>query len=102
MMRHPPRSPLFPNTPLSRSVVRGDDLGGKVGRAPAVHDPADGERLRLLRELLPGEEGVAGVTVAGREERVRGDDAREIGRAHSELQSQSNLVCRLLLETKIT
>src|SRR5207244_5545930 len=60
-----------------RRVVRADDLGGKVGGAPAVHDPADGERLRLLRELLPGEEGVAGVTIAGGQERVRGDDARE-------------------------
>src|SRR2546430_8765978 len=28
--------------------------------------------------------------------------AHEIGRAHSELQSQSNLVCRLLLENKKT
>src|SRR5256886_12162818 len=77
MMRHPPRSPLFPNTPLSRSVVRGQAGGGGGGGPPAVHDPADGERLRLLRELLPGEEGVSEVTVAGREERVRGDDARE-------------------------
>src|SRR2546427_4715669 len=74
MIRRPPRSTLFPYTTLFRS-----DLGGADG--PDVHAEAAGLRPDLPRH--------------GRQER-----AVEIGRAQSELQSQSNLVCRLLLEKK--
>src|SRR2546427_9550873 len=79
MIRRPPRSTLFPYTTLFRSrqflgvVVR--SLSRRVpahGRAGAA---AAGEGLRRRRDLRSEEHT-------------------------SELQSQSNLVCRLLLEKK--
>src|SRR2546430_10331867 len=71
MIRRPPRSTLFPYTTLFRSAeFPGWDTAG-------LH-------LRRLRVRT----GKAGPRES------------EIGRAHVELQSQSNLVCRLLLEKK--
>src|SRR2546430_9191881 len=86
MIRRPPRSPLFPYTTLFRS------------RAPAPHPPRG---VRDVAELHVGE--------LPEPERVHAEDrAGELVRhvrseEHtSELQSQSNLVCRLLLEKKKT
>src|SRR5688572_33483903 len=70
MIRRPPRSTLFPYTTLFRSHAR--DRGRRRGGGP-------GERGRVP-PLLP-----------------RRDRSEE---HTSELQSQSNLVCRLLLEKK--
>src|SRR2546427_928713 len=77
MIRRPPRSTLFPYTTLFRSrasrVGRGDDRGVSGQPDPPPHD-------------------------AGR---LRAGLHRERSEEHtSELQSQSNLVCRLLLEKK--
>src|SRR3712207_8105662 len=95
MIRRPPRSTLFPYTTLFRSInlgtcrarfhgsgarpVPGADRRGQ-GRGPAHHDrPA-----ALLVQL-------------------RGDDLEFRSEEHtSELQSRQYLVCRLLLEKKIT
>src|SRR5688572_31094804 len=83
MIRRPPRSTLFPYTTLFRSR-RARDAGGpraqrprprvrvRVGPRPAIHDA----RALLARDAPRSEEHT------------------------SELQSQSNLVCRLLLEKK--
>src|SRR5205085_5720224 len=58
--------------------------------------PAEGRQLQGHRLQHRGE-------ADEREEPVDMiDDGGEIGRAHVELQSQSNLVCRLLLEKKKT
>src|SRR3712207_7036481 len=88
MIRRPPRSPLFPHPPLSRSGR------GHAGRA--------------LLAVLPA----APRPQAGRRDRVRGrgDPARRLREDHrdeprseehtSELQSRQYLVCRLLLEKK--
>src|SRR5688572_31238347 len=87
MMRRPPRSTLFPYTTLFRSdEVRADAPG-----------PLVAERDRVLVQELEAahahtDEGAASV-------------AHGVGRSEehtSELQSQSNLVCRLLLEKKKT
>src|SRR2546430_3232194 len=77
MIRRPPRSTLFPYTTLFRSRGR-----------PARPDPADPGRTRRP----------AGPALA----RPRPGLARLCrSEEHtSELQSQSNLVCRLLLEKK--
>src|SRR2546430_6550629 len=72
MIRRPPRSTLFPYTTLFRSRVRGLALRGARGKG------------------LQGDG-------SGAQER-RADDRSE--EHTSELQSQSNLVCRLLLEKK--
>src|SRR5688572_32362353 len=83
MIRRPPRSTLFPYTTLFRSLgPRGDDL-----RVVRVRQPFAVERAppRDVRD-------------DGRE---RQQPDRERSEEHtSELQSQSNLVCRLLLEKK--
>src|SRR2546428_6364345 len=84
MIRRPPRSTLFPYTPLFRSlpvVV--------VGLAHVLlrHRPHLEQLARQpLRRLRPID--------------VRAVPQKEIGRAQSELQSRSDLVCRLLLEKK--
>src|SRR2546427_8750102 len=77
MIRRPPRSTLFPYTTLFRSHRRAVDLA--VGRERE-------QVLGALERVLIGE-------------RRRGVDARSEEHT-SELQSQSNLVCRLLLEKK--
>src|SRR2546430_12643488 len=78
MIRRPPRSTLFPYTTLFRSRTRRFTLG-------VPHEfriSPDGGRVAFLRSR-------------------RGDDPRSEEHT-SELQSQSNLVCRLLLEKKTT
>src|SRR2546430_6143050 len=73
MIRRPPRSTLFPYTTLFRSH----------GDQPHPHErPA----FRLGEGLRPG--------VAHPHDAIRSEEHT------SELQSQSNLVCRLLLEKK--
>src|SRR2546430_9829767 len=73
MIRRPPRSTLFPYTTLFRSL----DGAGKI-------------RITDF--------GLAGIAAS-----IQGEEARAGTRSEehtSELQSQSNLVCRLLLEKK--
>src|SRR2546427_3281660 len=77
MIRRPPRSTLFPYTTLFRSPRH----PARLARAPHVVDAS----VRLRR--------------AGRLPR-RGEVGRRSEEHTSELQSQSNLVCRLLLEKK--
>src|SRR5260221_9207246 len=79
MIRRPPRSTLFPYTTLFRSARR--------------HEPARGRALHARRG--PPEPGPA--AARGRAVRAAGDRSEE---HTSELQSHSDLVCRLLLEKK--
>src|SRR2546427_3684437 len=86
MIRRPPRSTLFPYTTLFRSQQHGD-----LHRRNELHRVD--QRYQLLswrpeQYRVPGPEQVQ---LAGRSEEHT-----------SELQSQSNLVCRLLLEKKKT
>src|SRR2546430_8526907 len=85
MIRRPPRSPLFPYTTLFRSAF---PLGDRLEQEPAA-DRALGPGPQLADEL-----GVIPLHALG-------IDARSEEHT-SELQSQSNLVCRLLLEKKTT
>src|SRR5688572_31785057 len=85
MIRRPPRSTLFPYTTLFRSRAGGVRLGvpdRRGGPAPGAARPG---RRR----------GVVGDGHVGRHGRRRRSEEHT-----SELQSQSNLVCRLLLEKK--
>src|SRR5688572_31172958 len=91
MLRPPPRSTLFPYTTLFRSVhaeiVAGErrlDVLQRLARLGS--DAARGETARGVGADHPGQEEQ---TVHPRSEEHT-----------SELQSQSNLVCRLLLEKK--
>src|SRR2546430_11323933 len=87
MTRRPPRSTLFPYTTLFRSV---DAAGGVVVAADSAD--AAGDEVRVARVLSFHEDAVT-------TEDRRGRPARSEEHT-SELQSQSNLVCRLLLEKK--
>src|SRR5688572_31129633 len=91
MLRRPPRSTLFPYTTLFRSV---DELLSQQG--------APEERLGLYSAALNEEKDPARRrqllhAMAMLQDRELGDRSEE---HTSELQSQSNLVCRLLLEKK--
>src|SRR5688572_30985938 len=85
MPRRPPRSTLFPYTTLFRSVVA--TLAARR-RQPEFRPPAC--------DAAPAGESVA--AFVHRDNLRRRHDRSE--EHTSELQSQSNLVCRLLLEKK--
>src|SRR2546430_7130258 len=89
MIRRPPRSTLFPYTTLFRSTASTAD-------APWVDLPS------LERAVLPGLTPTEGTcTVSIRNDPRTADGVIVRSEEHtSELQSQSNLVCRLLLEKK--
>src|SRR3989440_3194787 len=91
MIRRPPRSTLFPYTTLFRSRAH------RSGLPPAVPRPRHDGADELHRALAPGR-----VRVLGRHPgaRSRGGKAGRSEEHTSELQSRSDLVCRLLLEKK--
>src|SRR5688572_32501466 len=92
MIRRPPRSTLFPYTTLFRSVLGGD-------RDDAVVEPELLGVAHLPRAVLDEAE-LAGLELLPRG-RLRVETGKFRSEEHtSELQSQSNLVCRLLLEKK--
>src|SRR5256885_6620304 len=101
MIRRPPRSTLFPSTPLSRSPAA---LAGRRG------DPAQPGGAPAARDLRPAAAAAGGLRVGARRDRDRNCDgetllagADRLARSEehtSELQSPCNLVCRLLLEKK--
>src|SRR5688572_32710693 len=101
MLRRPPRSTLFPYTTLFRSQIE-DERAGVLPRnvKRAVAAPRrQAEALRLRgRGAAPFEQVRPGMKppLLGlrRQRRARSEEHT------SELQSQSNLVCRLLLEKK--
>src|SRR2546430_11432407 len=88
MIRRPPRSTLFPYTTLFRSRLREDAGGDRRGNQGAAGDRSD-RRPRTRRGLVRAIRKDAGGAARSEEHT-------------SELQSQSNLVCRLLLEKKKT
>src|SRR3989475_8048056 len=77
MIRRPPRSTLFPYTTLFRSLRRPQ---------PPVHVPSSADRHAVRRAL------------GAVHRRLRPGERSE--EHTSELQSQSNIGCRLLLEKK--
>src|SRR2546427_5487123 len=97
MIRRPPRSTLFPYTTLFRS--RWID-GGKQFLFVSERDGYDQVYLfnrdgSLVRRVTPGGWDVLQVYGVDEKKRVLRSEEHT-----SELQSQSNLVCRLLLEKK--
>src|SRR2546427_1613184 len=85
MIRRPPRSTLFPYTTLFRSVP-GGVMAGDQSPLPASR--------AVPYDLRPD-------TMWGKAGPSRQDWQTDRSEEHtSELQSQSNLVCRLLLEKK--
>src|SRR5688572_31738166 len=97
MIRRPPRSTLFPYTTLFRSLVAAGPIGMlEFGVSPVI------QRVDMLGlavfVLLAGPGRWSADHELGR---AREPSRQERSEEHtSELQSQSNLVCRLLLEKK--
>src|SRR2546430_4673174 len=90
MIRRPPRSTLFPYTTLFRSVA--DVIGQRIeGARDGERDQQDHAEDEAVDDALGGD--------GPRRRRARHRRSEE---HTSELQSQSNLVCRLLLEKKKT
>src|SRR2546430_9298609 len=87
MIRRPPRSTLFPYTTLFRSAKRARNIGHNDGRTCArriiIRDTHRERAVEANRSII-----------CPRIEAQRSEEHT------SELQSQSNLVCRLLLEKK--
>src|SRR5438132_9053765 len=83
MLRPPPRSTLFPYTTLFRSLARG--VRGGAGVRDVIGDGADGDDVTAAPPDHMRDQGPAG---------QRSEEHT------SELQSHSDLVCRLLLEKK--
>src|SRR2546430_13398209 len=97
MIRRPPRSTLFPYTTLFRSECRARNVSSSAqvqGRQSlrSVVTPGNSLGRRLQRGRRRRTRLLPGVTTLRR----RSEEHT------SELQSQSNLVCRLLLEQKRT
>src|SRR2546428_8296992 len=94
MIRRPPRSTLFPYTTLFRSqqkkqieeiLHKKDGLDKQIGRLQlAMQIETDPDKLASLEDQLTGS-----VSICMRSEEHT-----------SELQSRSDIVCRLLLEKK--
>src|SRR2546430_12524265 len=97
MIRRPPRSTLFPYTTLFRSdgsislsfvKKAAEDVGSAIRGADAYH------LVVVKSTVIPG-------TTTNLVRPVLESSSRKRSEEHtSELQSQSNLVCRLLLEKK--
>src|SRR2546430_12449203 len=95
MIRRPPRSTLFPYTTLFRSVA--GDIGRAIsplGRGQIAH------RTVVANGRVAAEQARRPVRIPVVVERT--PDAVRSEEHTSELQSQSNIVCRLLLEKKKT
>src|SRR5258708_28843614 len=102
MYRHPPRSTLFPSTPLSRSL--------NITATDAPADPAnvlfaslvsiDGQPPSVATSAPPAPAGtpIAPITIPA--DLAPGTHTVRSEEHTSELQSPDHLVCRLLLEKK--
>src|SRR2546427_4988249 len=93
MIRRPPRSTLFPYTTLFRSELQRQRTGrAEVRRRYCAAVPP--RRAQAVLRPVPGGWRAEGGYAAGADLQHRSEEHT------SELQSQSNLVCRLLLEKK--
>src|SRR5688572_31545125 len=88
MLRRPPRSTLFPYTTLFRSA--GPFVPGAAEQHVAAHRSFPCSRARFWKRSA----AICSAIRPSANSRPRSEEHT------SELQSQSNLVCRLLLEKK--
>src|SRR2546421_5923025 len=92
MIRRPPRSTLFPYTTLFRSLYRSGIL------KPAALQDAPNASQQLNDTICHVQHSITALQV---DAIVNADGVVERSEEHtSELQSRSDLVCRLLLEKK--
>src|SRR2546430_2805177 len=87
MIRRPPRSTLFPYTTLFRSIEHSTASGIEVAMMSVLRQlPRKSRIISAVRQ--------AAISASRITPEIRSEEHT------SELQSQSNLVCRLLLEKK--
>src|SRR2546430_12224056 len=86
MIRRPPRSTLFPYTTLFRSIKTAAEETTRSGRLVEIEKYTASRILYTRFNYTTGDAAGQNLTGKRSEEHT------------SELQSQSNLVCRLLLE----
>src|SRR5690606_41608493 len=92
LIRHPPRSPLFPYTTLFRSRRASDLIHRSTSRSRCTADLCTcGSSFQIRTASAMAPDPLAGPPPPPRSEEHT-----------SELQSRENLVCRLLLEKKKT
>src|SRR2546430_13441820 len=96
MIRRPPRSTLFPNTPLFRSMIAASAARLCEAQYCFVYRFED----RLLHFVA--HHGLTAEVLEINRRTYPAPPSRRSEEHTSELQSQSNLVCRLLLEKKQT
>src|SRR5688572_31391580 len=98
MIRRPPRSTLFPYTTLFRSVA--ENQGKKITGTKTLQDFVSAiERPRRIIMMIKAGKPVD-MTIDAIAPLLDPGDILRSEEHTSELQSQSNLVCRLLLEKK--
>src|SRR5688572_31554295 len=96
MLRRPPRSTLFPYTTLFRSAQ--ERCQGVLTALSAIVVGKE----RVLRQIMAGVLANGHILIEDYPGLAKTLIARRSEEHTSELQSQSNLVCRLLLEKKKT
>src|SRR2546430_10418823 len=99
MIRRPPRSTLFPYTTLFRSAVFFKQGDLTVAVSATVSTANGGTLTGMVPDLPAGATEVYVVTAQNSVPSAQSNHLRSEEHT-SELQSQSNLVCRLLLEKK--
>src|SRR2546430_9812758 len=96
MIRPPPKSTLFPYTTLFRSLaLEGETIVVKRPSDESRHKALHGLTRTLVNNMVDGVTKGFAKTLE-----IQGVFAKRSEEHTSELQSQSNLVCRLLLEKK--
>src|SRR2546430_11146378 len=106
MIRRPPRSTLFPYTTLFRSLAAGKrpvvfDVGDDPWRPRMIAGDDVARRITIVRGDIADRDALVRVVRHHAIRRIIHLAAWQRSEEHtSELQSQSNLVCRLLLENK--
>src|SRR2546430_12609001 len=93
MIRRPPRSTLFPYTTLFRSHETPQEICPRLERLRTVKSPQVTEILANRSGVLPNKNPQKNQPPVGSSQRSEEHT--------SELQSQSNLVCRLLPAKKM-
>src|SRR3712207_6870514 len=101
MIRRPPRSTLFPYTPLFRSVETDEypRAGTTVEKLSALR-PAFKKDGTVTAGNASGINDGAAALVVATNEKAQSIGSRRSEEHTSELQSRQYLVCRLLLEKK--
>ena len=102
MIRRPPRSTLFPYTTLFRSGELVDKVAEKSGVTKKQADSVLSAAIEAIMETVSEGDKVTLVGFGSFERRDRKEREGRSEEHTSELQSHSDLVCRLLLEKKKT